>query len=228
MKKDNLVTLLSLTLTLLIVAVIPCTYALNGFLPYGTAILKRGGYMDALIVVGSRCASSDLEVASLLASELNRQGGYVEVRRDVEVSLDELKSHNVVVIGGPAVNRLFDELWGYLSVWFFKEKGSYYALVGALRFDNPDIGVIDIEKSPFNTGKVIVVLAGNTRVGTKAAVEAFLSVKFKRGNVAIVSFEGEQIRVHGYLMGLCNQQKAVVFKKRPGVVKVVVDRVLPE
>jgi len=70
-----------------------------------------------LVVVGRHAADSDYECALLVRDYLEDMNIMVEIVYDDTVSEVELK-YNLIVIGGPAVNKIASNLNYKISSWF--------------------------------------------------------------------------------------------------------------
>lgn len=156
----------------------------------------KDGRLDALIVVGSpdphgpeKARSRDgyygMDLALFLGTFLN----YVPqlyVKLDTEVRDEELKRNNLIIIGGPIVNRVMEEVNPKLPIRF--EKDEHWAIKSTLSnavYPSDESGLIVKAKSPYNSEKSILVVAGKRHSGTRAVIVAFLKhfSELKEGNV---------------------------------------------
>ena len=158
--------------------------------------LIRDGKLDALIVVGSpdphgpeKARSRDgyygMDLALFLGTFLN----YVPqlyVKLDTEVREEELKRNNLIVIGGPIVNRVMGEINSKLPIRF--DRDEHWAIKSTLSntvYPTDEAGLIVKAKSPFNSEKSMLVVAGKRYSGTRAAIVAFLKhfKEIQSGNI---------------------------------------------
>ena len=152
----------------------------------------KDGQFDALIIVGSpdphgpdKARSRDgyygMDLALFLGTFLNYVPKF-NVKLDTEVREDDLQN-NLILIGGPVVNKLVDRVNLKLPIKF--EGGSIKSTVSSEAYPQDECGMIVKTKSPFNTDKYILVVAGNRFSGTRAAIIAFLKdfKKITSGNV---------------------------------------------
>ncbi len=156
----------------------------------------KDGRLDALIVVGSpdphgpeKARSRDgyygMDLALFLGTFLN----YVPqlyVKLDTEVRDEELKRNNLIIIGGPIVNRVMEEVNAKLPVRF--DKDEHWAIKSTLSstvYPTDESGLIVKAKSPYNSEKSVLVVAGKRHSGTRAVIVAFLKHfnELKEGNV---------------------------------------------
>ncbi len=145
----------------------------------------KDGELDALVVVGSpdphgphRARSRDgyygIDFALFLGTFLN----YVpklNVRLDTEVSEVELKTNNLIVIGGPIVNKISSEINDGLPIKF--DSKSNWAIKSELSnntYLEEEHGIIIKTRSPYNPSKHLLFIAGKRHSGTRAAILGFL------------------------------------------------------
>lgn len=142
------------------------------------------GVFDALVIVGSpdphgphEARARDNHYIGDLCLFLGSFSSGVQscVRLDTEVKEKELEEKNLVLVGGPVTNmitaRINDDLpvrmkigerWGVHSD---NSKESYYE----------NIGLIVQTESVWGEGKKVLVIAGTSRGGTKAAMLALIT-----------------------------------------------------
>ncbi len=156
----------------------------------------KDGRLDALIVVGSpdphgpeKARSRDgyygMDLALFLGTFLN----YVPqlyVKLDTEVRDEELRRNNLIIIGGPIVNRVMEEVNAKLPVRF--DKDEHWAIKSTLSntvYPTDESGLVVKAKSPYNSEKSILVVAGKRHSGTRAVIVSFLKHfnELKEGNV---------------------------------------------
>lgn len=144
----------------------------------------ENGKMNSIIVVGSpdphgpqkaraRDGYFGMDLALFLGSFLH----YIpesKVRLDTEVSSDMLKNNNLIVIGGPIVNKVTSMINKKMPIYFDEETKGIYSSVTKKTYFNDEIGMINKFKSPFNSEKMILFVAGIRNSGTKSAILAFL------------------------------------------------------
>lgn len=151
------------------------------------------GKLDALVIVGSpephgpaKARAKDafaINFGLFLGTFLN----YIpenSVKLDTEVEEADLKN-NLIVIGGPAVNKITSELNSKLPIRFQHTEhnqsfyASIYSTLSKKSYHEEEDGIIVKTKNPFAPEKEILVLAGRRSVGTKTAILAFLQ-KFEQ------------------------------------------------
>ncbi len=142
------------------------------------------GELNALIVVGSpdphgpqKARSKDgyfgMDLALFLGTYLNSMPTS-RVKLDTEVTQKELEENNLIVIGGPIVNKVSSEVNSKMKIYFDEEKKGIYSKVTRKTYFSDEIGFFNKFKSPFNSEKKILLIAGLRNSGTKAAILAFL------------------------------------------------------
>lgn len=140
-----------------------------------------GNKLNSYIIVGSpdphgpyksRCR--DGHFAINLALFLGKFCSSVDdkVKLDVQVTT-EIKNENLIIIGGPKINLVADEINQYLPAKFTSQ-----GLIGKSKYNDESIGLIAKIDNPFtdnkfqNEQKSILYLAGISSIGTKAAIIA--------------------------------------------------------
>jgi DNA-binding transcriptional ArsR family regulator len=146
----------------------------------------ENGFMDALIVIGSpdphgptkargRDALYSLDMGLFLGGFISQVPANV-IRLDTEMSKDDLKN-NLILIGGPGVNRITAEINSKLPIRFTEyQKHQYseiYSTFSKRNYPEDEAGIIVKIKNPFDHGKQIFILAGRRSAGTRAAILAF-------------------------------------------------------
>jgi DNA-binding transcriptional ArsR family regulator len=152
--------------------------------------------LNALIVVGSpdphgpeKARSRDGYYGMDLALFLGTFLSYVpqlNVKLDTEVRESDLKNNNLILIGGPVVNRITGLANAKLPVRFDRdEHWSIKSTLSGNSYPTDESGLIVKAKSPFNPEKSVLVVAGKRHSGTRAAIVAFLKHfgDISRGNL---------------------------------------------
>jgi len=160
---------------------------------------------NALIVVGSpdphgeqKARSRDgyfgMDLALFFGTFLNNitEG---KVKLDTEIQEKDLRENNLVVLGGPIVNKTAEMINKKSPIYFDEKKKGFYSSVSKKVYANEEIGVINKFQSPFNKDKSILYIAGIRNMGTKAAILTFLQ-KFhdiEKGNNLDRKIQGKVI-----------------------------------
>jgi len=152
----------------------------------------RDGQLDALIIVGSpdphgpdKARSRDgyygMDLALFLGTFLNYVPQF-NVKLDTEVRDEDLQN-NLILIGGPVVNKIVEKVNSKLPIRF--ENGNIKSTISSETYPQDECGLIVKAKSPFNKDKYILVVAGKRFSGTRAAIIAFLKdfKKITNGNI---------------------------------------------
>ncbi len=150
------------------------------------------GQLDALIIVGSpdphgpdKARSKDgyygMDLALFLGTFLNYVPKF-NVKLDTEVRDEDLQN-NLILIGGPVVNKIVEKVNQKLPIKF--EDGNIKSAVSNESYPQDECGLIVKAKNPFNKDKSILVVAGKRFSGTRAAIIAFLKdfKKITNGNM---------------------------------------------
>ena len=152
----------------------------------------KNGQLDAIIIVGSpdphgpeKARSRDgyygIDFALFLGTFLNYVPHF-NVKLDTEVREEDLKN-NLILIGGPVVNKITERVNNKLPIRF--EKGNIKSTISNKTYYSDESGLIVKTRNPFNPKKFILVIAGKRFSGTRAAIIAFLKdfKKIRQGNI---------------------------------------------
>jgi hypothetical protein len=127
---------------------------------------------QALIVYGTTAdKAAQREAAELLQKNIAaRWCNYlVPLKADTDLTLDELKSHHVLLIGRPATNSVTARYADGLGVKF----GSQSFTVGNETYAHPRSAILFAAENPLSKRYSLVVYAGNGADATWHAVQAF-------------------------------------------------------
>ncbi|MDP3881883.1 MAG: S-layer protein [Nanoarchaeota archaeon] len=154
----------------------------------------RDGELDALIVVGSpdphgplNARSRDgyfgMDLALFIGTFLNSITE-CRVKLDTETSEKDLEKNNLLLIGGPIVNKITGDINKHLPIFYDEAKRGFYSVLTKKYYIDESIGVIARCPNPYNKEKQILLVAGVRNWGTKAAILAFLKhfEELERGN----------------------------------------------
>ncbi len=118
---------------------------------------------------GHRAADVAMFLGSLLP--LSRE---LMVRLDTEVTQEEL-SKSLILIGGPRVNTVTFTVNQWLPVTYeLTGNTMMMSRISSRSYTGEEEGTVQMVVNPNNPEKWVVVIAGNTSLGTQAAVIAFL------------------------------------------------------
>ncbi|MBI2578209.1 MAG: S-layer protein [Candidatus Aenigmarchaeota archaeon] len=137
------------------------------------------GVFNAKIVVGSpdphgperarsRDASYAIDLALFLGTFLNKSEPSVVL----DTELHEVKE-NLIIIGGPVINRITRAVNDKLPVRFDAKKNIYSSLTKKT-YRSDECGIIVKADNPFNRKSKLLLIAGKRFSGTRAAVLALL------------------------------------------------------
>ncbi|MBI2144349.1 S-layer protein [Candidatus Woesearchaeota archaeon] len=145
----------------------------------------KDGQLNALIIVGSpdphgpeKARAKDGYYGMDLALFLGTFLSYIPkfyVKLDTDTREEDLKQNNLILIGGPVVNRITYLANLKLPIKFDKEQHwAIHSTVSSTTYPNDESGMVVKAKSPFNPDKSVLVIAGKRHFGTRAAIIAFL------------------------------------------------------
>ncbi|MEM3475992.1 MAG: S-layer protein [Candidatus Bathyarchaeia archaeon] len=167
--------------------------SLSRSISFLTPLLEEGKF-NAKIIVGSpdihgeyksraRCAGYAVDLALFLGSFLPITEDLV-TKLDTEVNDKDLEK-NLILIGGPKVNMVTLKINEFLPIFFDLSEGSaIISKVSGRIFRGEEEGTIQLIQNPFNLKSKILVLAGNTHIGTRASIVGFIKhlSKVAQGN----------------------------------------------
>lgn len=139
------------------------------------------GRFNARIVVGSpdphgpeRARSRDayyaIDLGLFLGTFLINTNASVKL--DVDMHSHDLKE-NLIIIGGPVINRITRLINNKLSIRFDRKK-NIYSSISKKTYRSDECGFIVKRDNPYDKEKKILVIAGKRYSGTRAAILAFL------------------------------------------------------
>jgi DNA-binding transcriptional ArsR family regulator len=98
----------------------------------------------------------------------------LSVRLDTEVRTEDLQK-NLILIGGPVVNTITQQVNDRLPLKFDSEKNwSINSSISGKVYHADECGIIVKIKNPFNPKKWVLVVAGKRYAGTRAVTLAFI------------------------------------------------------
>jgi len=142
------------------------------------------GRFDGFIVLGSpdnhgifrsraRCGDRATDLALFIGSLLPLTRESV-VRLDTEISQHEL-SRNLITVGGPKVNTLTLSVNESLPITYeLTGQSMMISRISGKTYAEEDQGAIQMIVNPNDQNSRVLVIAGNTYLGTRAAVLAFI------------------------------------------------------
>lgn len=144
----------------------------------------KNGELDAIVIVGSpdphgpfKARSRDgyfgMDLALFLGSytHVNRES---RVRLDTDIREEDLSKNNLIVLGGPIVNKVSDYIGSNVPVYFDSDRKGLYSSVTGKTYLSEECGCINNCSNPFNSQKRLLQIIGLRNSGTKAAIVAFL------------------------------------------------------
>jgi DNA-binding transcriptional ArsR family regulator len=139
----------------------------------------KDGVIDCKIIVGAPFAHGPHDRAARsghLAGDVAALLGWFGRAEKKLVYMDiEMKNleGNLITVSGVRVNTATNALNDYLPVRYCHENHCIVSSVTEKHYHGDDIGMIARAPNPFSKGKYVLVLAGISTLGTRAAVAAF-------------------------------------------------------
>jgi len=153
----------------------------------------KDAQLDALIIVGSpdphgpeKARSRDgyygMDLALFIGTFLNYVPS-LNVKLDTEAREEDLVNNNLIILGGPIVNKITGDINSKMPIRF--KGGNIYSTISNKEYTTDESALIVKTKSPYNPKKSILLIAGKRYAGTRAAIIAFLKhfKELKLGNV---------------------------------------------
>lgn len=144
------------------------------FLSAKSARILRGPIVDAfqspfLYVIGTispdpvenRVIENTVRIVE--AFWRRRDNRTVEVKKDIDITEEDIKTKNLLLYGNPRSNKILKEIYKQLPILI--EENAIIA--GNKKYTGEDVGVIMIHPNPLNPEKYVVVYAGLTYKGIK-------------------------------------------------------------
>lgn len=135
--------------------------------PYKARSLEAAPIGDLALFLGSAC--SQPELITKLDTEM-REGD---------------KEQNLILLGGPRVNLLTLEINKHLPIEFIGEgEWRLKSNITGKEYFGDEVGVIEKVSNPLHAGSKIIVIGGNRRGGTRAAIISLIKYceKINEGN----------------------------------------------
>jgi hypothetical protein len=151
--------------------------------------IVKNSVLDGKIVVGSpdphgpfKAKARDGHYAAYLTFFLGQFVNLPEdfaIKLDVDVKAEKDEDNNLILVGGPGTNLITQEVNENLPIRFNMVPSDHGFVLGGLVsqktqkvYTADNMGVIAKIANPWNPEKMVIVLAGNKAVGTKACVLA--------------------------------------------------------
>jgi predicted transcriptional regulator len=140
------------------------------------------GKFNSLIVIGSpdphgksMARSRDghlfIDLAIFLGTFLDESPNK-SIKLDTEINRHDLENNNLIVIGGPVVNKVSIDLNKFLPIQINPDKRLIKSKLSKKQYLKENEGLICKIKNPYNKQKQILIIAGNRFSGTQSGVIA--------------------------------------------------------
>lgn len=145
---------------------------------------------DVIIVLGKNATEVERECVVLIKENLKKlTGDNPIIKNDTELLELDKRTHNLVLVGTPNTDYTLQEL---------------YQLTDATRVTNEypgeNKGILEILRSPWNSDKVLLIVAGSDEWGVKASSEMLTEnkeIKEFSGEIMMRKFAREQKKGKG-------------------------------
>jgi DNA-binding transcriptional ArsR family regulator len=142
------------------------------------------GYLEGFIVIGSpdphgifraraRCGHGAADIAFFLGSLLPLSRDAI-VKLDTEILHSEL-AKNLILIGGPKVNTVSMTINEWLPITYeLTTRNMMISKISGRTYEEDQEGAVQMIANPLNPEAKVLIVAGNSYLGTKAAIIAFM------------------------------------------------------
>jgi len=139
-----------------------------------------GGRLDAKIILGSpdphgkyRARGAEY-CAAELAMALGQYASFAPPLYFLDTEVKEKAKHeNLILVGGPKVNGVVDEVNHALPVFFEEKTFGIRSRPSGKKYEE-NVGIVEVTENPFNKSKKIMVAAGLNQASTRTAVLALV------------------------------------------------------
>lgn len=116
---------------------------------------------EVIIVVRENAAKIEIESAIMIKASLKElTGNEPIIKNDTELSELEKENHNLILIGNPSTNNTLQQVYELTE-----------ATKVTSEFPGENKGIIEILRNPWNSDKVLLMVAGSNEWGVKAGSE---------------------------------------------------------
>ncbi|MCX6767341.1 MAG: S-layer protein [Candidatus Micrarchaeota archaeon] len=155
--------------------------------PHFLAPFASGGRLDAKMVLGSpdphgkyRARGAEYCAAELaIALGQYASFSYPLYLLDTEVR-EGTKRENLILVGGPKVNTLVEEVNKFLPIYFEEKTFGIRSKPSGKKYEE-NVGVVEVVENPFNKSRKVLVAAGLNQSSTRTAVLSILKEPEKIG-----------------------------------------------
>jgi DNA-binding transcriptional ArsR family regulator len=129
--------------------------------------------IHGLFRAGARCGDRAIDLALFLGSLLPLTRESV-VRLDTEMSQQELQQ-NLIIVGAPRVNTVAMMVNDWLPITYdLSGHGMMVSRISNKNYSGDYEGAVQMIVNPMNQESRVIVIAGNTFLGTRASILAFI------------------------------------------------------
>jgi hypothetical protein len=130
---------------------------------------------DAMIIVGENASQMENEVAQAIAAKLEELTGNEPIKKkDSEVSENDKRDYNLVLVGTPNLNNLLQEMYDATNATRVTEE-----------YPGEGKGILEILRNPWNSDKALLIVAGSDEWGAKAGGEILEQARENMSSVIV-------------------------------------------
>ncbi|MFW9924920.1 MAG: rhodanese-like domain-containing protein [Candidatus Thorarchaeota archaeon] len=167
---------------------------------------------------------NDLKIGSIIDDILSKINKDILIQEE-QFSQDKIMTHNIILVGSPKTNRLTKEIFDDFTIpidfkddkIIFKNK-EYPSRINEIGEIVEDYGIIIYDNNYYNDMRQMVIIAGNTAIGTYNAAKVISKTKYLR-KIVKSKFENDYIvlvktTVDDYMINDPEIIKQIVEKKQ--------------
>jgi len=118
---------------------------------------------DVLLVVADEASHMELESSGLVTQKLAEvTENEILVRKEYDISKDDRASYNLILIGTPRSNSLFEEVYEITDVTRVTKE-----------YPGENMGILEVLRNPWNSERALLMICGYNELGVRAAVVNF-------------------------------------------------------
>ncbi|MDO8428995.1 MAG: S-layer protein [Candidatus Diapherotrites archaeon] len=144
----------------------------------------ENGKWNCKLVIGSpdshgkhksraRDSIAGIQLGVILGTQL-QELGVPEIELDTNIESLKKENKNLIIVGGPVINKLAEELNQFLPIQFIPS-GAHWLIQSKISqkiYEGDFVGVIEKIQHPFFKDKEILFIAGKHNIGTNACMKA--------------------------------------------------------
>ncbi len=158
---------------------------------------------NTLIIIGDNASEIEIRAAKEIAKYLkNKTGNKPLIKRYSEVTEEDKRSYNLIVIGTLMSNKMLKEIYAIADVLKTNET-----------FPGDCRGILEVVNNPWNKSKAMLLIEGSSKWGVKVSELELLKEKIKENNQKYIIVEPLKMNSTYYISQNLLQQNINPNKK---------------